>query len=52
MKKIHEKFWKIYSNELEILKKKYKNNFIHDNHKDFLSTISVEFVKKNQFLIQ
>ena len=43
-KKIHEKFWKIYSNELEILKKKYKNNFIHDNHKDFLSTISIEFV--------
>ena len=50
-KKIQEKFWQIYSNELEILKKNYKNSFIHENHKNFFSAISVEFVKKNEYLI-
>ena len=51
-KKIQEKFWQIYSNELEILKKNYKNSFIHENHKNFFSAISVEFLKKNEYLIQ
>ena len=49
---INEKFWKIYSDELEILKKKYTRKFLHKNHGNFLSTISVEFIKKNRYLIQ
>ena len=50
--KINEKFWKIYSEQLELLKSKYSHKFIHKNHGKFLSSISTEFIKKNKFLIQ
>ena len=51
-KKINDKFWKIYSEQLEILKTKYSHKFVHKNHGKFLSNISTEFIKNNKFLIQ
>ena len=50
--KINNKYWKIYSEQLEILKTKYSHKFVHKNHGKFLSNISTEFIKNNKFLIQ
>ncbi len=50
--KINKKFWKIYSDQLEILKTKHSHKFIQKNHSKFLSSISTEFIKSNEFLIR
>lgn len=52
IEKINNKYWKIYSEQLEILKTKYSHKFVHKNHGKFLSNISIEFIKNNKFLIQ